>query len=95
MLKKSSYLNGFLGFNQFLNWLFLETSKAAKENVPHGDKASIYFVLQGLIKSDEYDGHDNVVENNTKTTMLTWSTLFPQELSCKCNTGEVTLASLR
>ena len=48
-----------------------------------------------LIKSDENDGHDNVVENNTKTTMLTWSTLFLQELSCKCNTGEVTLASLR
>ena len=95
MLKKSSYLNGFLGFNQFLNWLFLETSKAANENAPHTDEANICFVLQGLIKSSENDSNVNGVENNTKTTMLTWSTLFPQELSCKCNTGEVTLASLR
>ena len=63
MLKKSSYLNGFLGFNQFLNWLFLETSKAANENVPHTDEASIYFVLQGLIKSGENDSNDNVIEN--------------------------------
>ena len=90
MLKKSSYLNRFLGFNQFLNWLFLETSKAANENVPHTDEACIYFVLQGLIRSGENDRNENGVENNT-----TWSTLFPQELSCKCNTGEVTLASLR
>ena len=52
-----------MGFYQFLNWLFLETSKAANENVPHGDEASIYFVLQGLIKSGEDDSNGNVIEN--------------------------------